>query len=118
MTVERKLAKTDRAFGDDGSEITLQVWATPCRRQILHVICNGYGGPSFRAFIPAGLTRNAGWRFHALYGQDALSGGKLIVYHSQDVTYDPASIIIGNVPRQPLSKAFINRAVAGELLSA
>ena len=56
MTVELEVGNTDRAFGTIfGSEITRKFGNT-LPEDTFHVICNGYGGQSFGAFIPAGLT--------------------------------------------------------------
>ena len=54
MTVELEVGNTDRAFGTIfGSEITRKFGNT-LPEDTFHVICNGYGGQSFGAFIPAG----------------------------------------------------------------
>ncbi len=69
VTVELEVGNTDRAFGTIfGSEITRKFGNT-LPEDTFHVICNGYGGQSFGAFIPAGLTLELGWRFQRLYGQ-------------------------------------------------
>ena len=97
MTVELEVGNTDRAFGTIfGSEITRKFGNT-LPEDTFHVICNGYGGQSFGAFIPAGLTLELVGDSNDYMGK-GLSGGKLIVYPPKDVTYDRSeNIVIGNV---------------------
>ena len=115
MTVELEVGNTDRAFGTIfGSEITRKFGNT-LPEDTFHVICNGYGGQSFGAFIPAGLTLELVGDSNDYMGK-GLSGGKLIVYPPKDVTYDRSeNIVIGNVALYGATagKAFIN-GVAGE----
>ena len=115
MTVELEVGNTDRAFGTIfGSEITRKFGNT-LPEDTFHVICNGYGGQSFGAFIPAGLTLELVGDSNDYMGK-GLSGGKLIVYPPKDVTYDRSeNIVIGNVVLYGATagKAFIN-GVAGE----
>ena len=114
MTVELEVGNTDRAFGTIfGSEITRKFGNT-LPEDTFHVICNGYGGQSFGAFIPAGLTLELVGDSNDYMGK-GLSGGKLIVYPPKDVTYDRSeNIVIGNVALYGATagKAFIN-GVAG-----
>ena len=115
MTVELEVGNTDRAFGTIfGSEITRKFGNT-LPEDTFHVICSGYGGQSFGAFIPAGLTLELVGDSNDYMGK-GLSGGKLIVYPPKDVTYDRSeNIVIGNVALYGATagKAFIN-GVAGE----
>ena len=115
MAVELEVGNTDRAFGTIfGSEITRKFGNT-LPEDTFHVICNGYGGQSFGAFIPAGLTLELVGDSNDYMGK-GLSGGKLIVYPPKDVTYDRSeNIVIGNVALYGATagKAFIN-GVAGE----
>ena len=115
MTVELEVGNTDRAFGTIfGSEITRKFGNT-LPEDTFHVICNGYGGQSFGAFIPNGLTLELVGDSNDYMGK-GLSGGKLIVYPPKDVTYDRSeNIVIGNVALYGATagKAFIN-GVAGE----
>ena len=115
MTIELEVGNTDRAFGTIfGSEITRKFGNT-LPEDTFHVICNGYGGQSFGAFIPAGLTLELVGDSNDYMGK-GLSGGKLIVYPPKDVTYDRSeNIVIGNVALYGATagKAFIN-GVAGE----
>ena len=56
-TVTLDVGNTDRAFGTIiGSEITARFGNT-LPDDTFHVVCHGYGGQSFGAFIPKGLTR-------------------------------------------------------------
>ena len=115
MTVELEVGNTDRAFGTIfGSEITRKFGNT-LPEDTFHVVCHGYGGQSFGAFIPAGLTLELIGDSNDYMGK-GLSGGKLIVYPPKDVTYDRSeNIVIGNVALYGATggKAFIN-GVAGE----
>jgi glutamate synthase (ferredoxin) len=115
MTVELEVGNTDRAFGTIfGSEITKKFGDT-LPEDTFHVKCRGYGGQSFGAFIPAGLTLELVGDSNDYMGK-GLSGGKLIVYPPANVTYDRSqNIVIGNVALYGATsgKAFIN-GVAGE----
>ena len=114
-TVELTVGNTDRAFGTIfGSEITKRFGNT-LPEDTFHVKCRGYGGQSFGAFIPAGLTLELIGDSNDYLGK-GLSGGKLIVYPSNEVTYNRSeNIVIGNVALYGATggKAFIN-GVAGE----
>ena len=115
MTVELTVGNTDRAFGTIlGSEITKKFGNT-LPEDTFHVKCRGYGGQSFGAFIPAGLTLELVGDSNDYLGK-GLSGGKLIVYPSDEVSYNRSeNIVIGNVALYGATggKAFIN-GVAGE----
>ncbi len=113
--VTLNVGNTDRAFGAIfGSEITRR-WAAPLPEDTFVVHCKGYGGQSFGAFIPAGLTLELEGDSNDYMGK-GLSGGKLIVFPPADVRYDRGeNIVIGNVALYGATggKAFIN-GVAGE----
>ncbi|MGN0975673.1 MAG: glutamate synthase large subunit, partial [Gemmiger sp.] len=115
MTIELTVGNTDRAFGTIfGSEITRK-FGNSLPEDTFHVKCHGYGGQSFGAFIPKGLTLELVGDCNDYMGK-GLSGGKLIVYPPEDVTYDRSeNIAIGNVALYGATggKAFIN-GVAGE----
>ncbi len=115
MTVELAVGNTDRAFGTIfGSEITRR-FGNRLPEDTFHVKCRGYGGQSFGAFLPAGLTLELVGDSNDYLGK-GLSGGKLIVYPSDAVAYDRSqNIVIGNVALYGATsgKAFIN-GVAGE----
>src|SRR5699024_8088999 len=114
-SVELTVGNTDRAFGTIfGSEITRKFGNT-LPEDTFHVTCHGYGGQSFGAFIPAGLTLELIGDSNDYMGK-GLSGGKLIVYPPAEVSYDRGeNIVIGNVALYGATegKAFIN-GVAGE----
>ena len=79
------------------------------------MVCTGYGGQSFGAFIPKGLTLELIGDSNDYLGK-GLSGGRIIVYPPKNVTYDRSeNILIGNVAFYGATggKAFIN-GVAGE----
>ena len=115
MTVKLEVGNTDRAFGTIfGSEITAKFGNT-LPDDTFHVVCTGYGGQSFGAFLPKGLTLELIGDSNDYMGK-GLSGGRLIVYPPEEVTYDRGNnIIIGNVALYGATggKAFIN-GVAGE----
>ena len=87
----------DRAFGTGfGSEITRQYKkGLPEDTYIIH--CEGAGGQSFGAFIPAGLTLELCGDSNDYFGK-GLSGGKLILRPSAKAKYHAEeNIIVGNV---------------------
>ena len=115
MTVELEVGNTDRAFGTIfGSEITRKFGNT-LPEDTFHVICNGYGGQSFGAFIPNGLTLELVGDCNDYMGK-GLSGGKIVVRPPQGIDFKPEeNIITGNVALYGATsgKAFIS-GVAGE----
>ena len=115
MTVELEVGNTDRAFGTIfGSEITRKFGNT-LPEDTFHVICNGYGGQSFGAFIPAGLTLELVGDSNDYMGK-GLSGGKIIVYPPKGSPFKPEeNIIIGNVA---LYGATSGKALSQERLQA
>ena len=115
MTVQMEVGNTDRTFGSIfGSEITAKFGNT-LPDDTFRVVCTGYGGQSFGAFIPKGLTLELIGDSNDYLGK-GLSGGKIIVYPPKNVTYDRSeNILIGNVAFYGATggRAFIN-GVAGE----
>ena len=113
--IEVTVGNTDRAFGTIfGSEITARFGNT-LPDDSFHVLCRGYGGQSFGAFLPKGLTLELEGDSNDYLGK-GLSGGQLVVYPPKAVTYDRGeNIVIGNVALYGATggKAFIN-GVAGE----
>ena len=113
--IEVPVGNTDRAFGTIfGSEITARFGNT-LPDDTFHVLCRGYGGQSFGAFLPKGLTLELEGDSNDYLGK-GLSGGQLVVYPPKAVTYDRGeNIVIGNVALYGATggKAFIN-GVAGE----
>ena len=97
MRVELDVGNTDRAFGTIfGSEITRK-FGNSLPDDTFHVVCHGYGGQSFGAFIPAGLTLELIGDSNDYLGK-GLSGGTLIVYPPADAAYKASeNIVIGNV---------------------
>ena len=115
MTVTLDVGNTDRAFGTIfGSEITARFGNT-LPDDTFHVVCHGYGGQSFGAFLPKGLTLELVGDANDYIGK-GLSGGKIIVYPPKNAAFDRSeNIVIGNVALYGATggKAFIN-GVAGE----
>ncbi len=114
-SIEIDVTNTDRSLGTIfGSEITKR-YPEGLDEDTFMVKCNGSGGQSFGAFIPKGLTLELVGDSNDYFGK-GLSGGKLIVYPTNGVTYKKdENIIIGNVALYGATsgKAFIN-GVAGE----
>ncbi len=114
-SIEVDVSNTDRTFGTIfGAEITKR-YPEGLPEDTYVVKCRGAGGQSFGAYIPSGLTLELVGDSNDYYGK-GLSGGKLIVYPPQGVTYKhDQNIIIGNVALYGATsgKAFIN-GVAGE----
>ena len=115
QSIEIEVSNTNRTFGTIfGSEITRR-YPEGLEEDSYVVKCNGAGGQSFGAFIPAGLTLELIGDSNDYFGK-GLSGGKLIVYPPENVKYKhDENIIIGNVALYGATsgKAFIN-GVAGE----
>ena len=113
--IKLEVGNTDRAFGTIfGSEITARFGNT-LPDDTFHITCTGYGGQSFGAFLPKGLTLELIGDCNDYLGK-GLSGGRLVVYPPEGVTYDRGeNIAIGNVALYGATegKAFIN-GVAGE----
>ncbi|MGX8728676.1 MAG: glutamate synthase-related protein, partial [Lachnospiraceae bacterium] len=105
----------DRTFGTLlGAEITRR-HPEGLSEDTLTVNCEGSGGQSFGAFLPAGLTLRLSGDSNDYFGK-GLSGGKLIVRAPKEAKYDPSeNILIGNVALYGATsgKAFI-AGMAGE----
>ena len=114
-SISVEVSNVNRTFGTIfGSEITRR-YPEGLEEDSYVVRCNGAGGQSFGAFIPAGLTLELVGDSNDYFGK-GLSGGKLIVYPPKGVKYKQnENIIIGNVALYGATsgKAFIN-GVAGE----
>lgn len=114
-SLEIDVSNTDRTMGTIfGSEITRQ-YPDGLPEDTFTIRCNGYGGQSFGAFIPRGLTLELVGDSNDYFGK-GLSGGKLIVYPPKGVQFKAEeNIIIGNVALYGATsgKAFIN-GIAGE----
>jgi glutamate synthase (ferredoxin) len=114
-SIEIDVSNVDRTLGTIfGSEITRQ-YPEGLDDDTFTIRCNGYGGQSFGAFIPKGLTLELVGDSNDYFGK-GLSGGKLIVYPPRGVQFKAEdNIIIGNVALYGATsgKAFIN-GVAGE----
>jgi len=89
---------TNRVVGTIvGSELTRQHGAGGLPEDTIHIKFNGSAGQSFGAFIPNGMTLELEGDANDYFGK-GLSGGKLILYPSEDSSFDPAkNIIVRNV---------------------
>ena len=114
-SVEVDVTNINRTVGTIlGSEIT-KTLGDNVEEDTFRVKCTGAGGQSFGAFIPKGLTLELVGDSNDYFGK-GLSGGKLVVYPPQGVTYkQDENIIIGNVALYGATsgQAYIN-GVAGE----
>ncbi len=114
-SVDLKVGNIDRTFGTMlGSEITRR-HKNGLPEDTLTVNCVGYGGQSFGAFIPKGLTINLCGDANDYFGK-GLSGGKLSLYPPDSRGYKAEdNIIAGNVALYGATggKVFIN-GIAGE----
>ena len=92
-----QVTNIDRTFGTlIGAEITRN-HPDGLADDTITIHCNGAGGQSFGAFIPAGLTLSLVGDSNDYFGK-GLSGGKLILKAPEDVAYDAkTNIIVGNV---------------------
>lgn len=92
-----RLSNTDRTFGTLlGAEITRQ-HPEGLPEDTITIYCQGTGGQSFGAFLPKGLTLSLCGDSNDYFGK-GLCGGKLAVYASEKVLFEPAeNVIIGNV---------------------
>ncbi len=97
VTLSVEVTNIDRAFGTLlGAEITKN-HHEGLKEDTITLQCNGAGGQSFGAFIPAGLTLDLTGDSNDYFGK-GLSGGKLIVKAPEEAAYDAENnIIIGNV---------------------
>lgn len=114
-SMELDVTNINRTFGTIfGAEITRR-YPEGLEEDTYVIKCNGAGGQSFGAFIPAGLTLELIGDSNDYFGK-GLSGGKLVVCPPQGVKFKAdENIIIGNVALYGATsgKAFIN-GVAGE----
>ncbi len=114
-TATIKVGNTDRAFGTLlGAEVTRN-HPEGLPEDTITIRCDGAGGQSFGAFVPAGITLNLTGDSNDYFGK-GLSGGRLIVKAPEETGYDPEeNIIVGNVALYGATsgKAFI-AGMAGE----
>jgi glutamate synthase (ferredoxin) len=92
------IKNTNRVVGTIvGSELTRRHGSEGLPEDTIHLKFNGSAGQSFGAFIPKGMTLELEGDANDYFGK-GLSGGKLILYPSEDSRFDPATnIIVGNV---------------------
>ncbi|QIB69893.1 glutamate synthase large subunit [Aminipila butyrica] len=114
-TLEVQVDNQDRAFGTLFGSILTKEFGSKLSEDTYYIKCKGYGGQSFGAFIPKGLTLELEGDSNDYIGK-GLSGGKIIVYpHRQSTFKHDENIIIGNVALYGATsgKAFFS-GVAGE----
>jgi len=98
-----------------GSEVTRRYGVEGLPEETIHLHFQGSAGQSFGAFIPKGLTLELEGDGNDYFGK-GLSGGKLIAYPPEGVTFRAEeNIIIGNVALYGATEgeAYV-RGVAGE----
>ncbi len=110
------IRNTNRVVGTIvGYEVTKAYGAQGLPDDTIHLKFTGSAGQSFGAFIPNGMTLELEGDANDYVGK-GLSGGRIIVYPSQDASFVPEeNIIIGNVGFYGATsgEAFI-RGMAGE----
>ncbi|WP_330586645.1 glutamate synthase-related protein [Aminipila terrae] len=114
-SIEVQVNNQDRTFGTVLGSILTKKFGNKLGDDTYHIKCTGYGGQSFGAFIPKGLTLELEGDSNDYIGK-GLSGGKIIVYPNKKSTFKhDENIIIGNVALYGATsgKAFFS-GVAGE----
>ncbi|WP_312094566.1 glutamate synthase large subunit [Aminipila sp.] len=114
-SMEVRIDNQDRTFGTVLGSILTKKFGSKLEEDTYQIKCTGYGGQSFGAFIPKGLTLELEGDSNDYVGK-GLSGGKIIVYPSKKATFKhDENIIIGNVALYGATsgKAFFS-GVAGE----
>lgn len=98
LRLDLPIRNTDRAVGTMLSHHISSRWgAEGLPRDTLHIKLTGSAGQSFGAWLAPGVTLELEGDANDYVGK-GLSGGKLIVYPPEDVTFVPEqNIIIGNV---------------------
>ncbi len=98
-----------------GSEVTRRYGSEGLPEDTIHLTFNGSAGQSFGAFIPKGMTLELKGDANDYFGK-GLSGGKLILYPDDGISFKPEeNIIVGNVSFYGATsgEAYI-RGMAGE----
>ena len=96
-SLDIKVKNTDRSFGTMlGAQMTC-LHKEGLKEDTIIVNCSGFGGQSFGAFIPKGLTLKLCGDTNDYFGK-GLSGGKLVLYPPKNRVYlAEENIIAGNV---------------------
>ena len=96
-SLDIKVKNTDRSFGTMlGAQMTC-LHKEGLKEDTIIVNCSGFGGQSFGAFIPKGLTLKLCGDTNDYFGK-GLSGGKLVLYPPKNRGYlAEENIIAGNV---------------------
>lgn len=97
QSLDVQVGNIDRAFGTIfGSEVTRR-YGNTLPDDTFTVNCTGYGGQSFGAFLPKGVTLRLTGESNDHLGK-GLCGGKIIVRAPEHAAFDPhCNILIGNV---------------------
>lgn len=115
QSIQVEVDNQDRTFGTILGSMLTKKFGQTLEPDTYHIKCNGYGGQSFGAFIPKGLTLELEGDSNDYLGK-GLSGGQIIVYPNKKSTFKhDENIIIGNVALYGATsgKAFIS-GIAGE----
>ena len=92
-----EVGNTDRTFGTLLGEKITRKHPEGLEDDTICVKCTGFGGQSFGAFIPKGLTIDLTGDSNDYFGK-GLSGGKLVLRSPKEAAYDPGeNVIVGNV---------------------
>jgi glutamate synthase domain-containing protein 2/glutamate synthase domain-containing protein 1/glutamate synthase domain-containing protein 3 len=98
-----------------GSEVTRRYGRNGLPDDLIHLKFKGSAGQSFGAFVPKGMTLELEGDANDYFGK-GLSGGKLILYPNDGISFKPEdNIIVGNVSFYGATsgEAYI-RGMAGE----
>ena len=95
--IDITVGNTDRAFGTLLGSYVTKNYGNTLPDDFFTVHCKGYGGQSFGAFLPKGITLTLQGDANDSFGK-GLSGGKLALYPSDEANYKwDENIIVGNV---------------------
>ncbi|MBN7773506.1 glutamate synthase large subunit [Clostridium aminobutyricum] len=114
-TIQVEVDNQDRTFGTILGSMLTRKFGQSLEQDTYRIQSRGYGGQSFGAFIPKGLTLELEGDSNDYLGK-GLSGGIIIVYPNKKSTFKhDENMIIGNVALYGATsgKAFIS-GVAGE----
>jgi glutamate synthase domain-containing protein 2/glutamate synthase domain-containing protein 1/glutamate synthase domain-containing protein 3 len=116
VTARLPITNINRVVGTIvGSELTRRYGPGGLPEDLIHLKFKGSAGQSFGAFVPQGMTLELEGDANDYFGK-GLSGGKLILYPNDGISFKPEdNIIVGNVSFYGATsgEAYI-RGMAGE----
>jgi glutamate synthase (NADPH/NADH) len=98
VKMEFKITNEDRTFGATlSNRISLRYKDVGLKEDSIHIKLKGHAGQSFGAFLAPGVTLELIGDANDYVGK-GLSGGKIIIYPPEDVSFKTVdAIIVGNV---------------------